>query len=127
MEAKTLEIRDRATMIPVLAVRPGLGSTDYQPKISSDLYLRELRLWNWSGYGAHSEAQNTYVVLVRINDFSGLPPSAHYDSYSWTQGRTMKAAHEYIIDHWDALQTGDVVDVQFILGETAEPKVSELR
>ena len=127
MEAKTLEIRDKATMIPVLAVRPGLGSTDYQPKISSDLYLKELRLWSWSGYGAHSEAQNQYVVLVRINHLTDGGTQAHYDPYDWPHGRTMHVAHEYIVNHWGELETGDVVDVQFILGETNEPKVSDLK
>lgn len=30
-----------------------------------------------------------------------------------------------IIDHWDELEDGSVVDVQFILGERLEPKRSE--
>ena len=34
-------------------------------------------------------------------------------------------AHHYIIEHWDKLRDGDVVDVSFILGETQQPKVSE--
>lgn len=41
----------------------------------------------------------------------------------WTSA--MGNAHNWIIDHWQELKDGDVVDVQFILGETKEPKVSE--
>ena len=34
-------------------------------------------------------------------------------------------AHHYIQEHFDELHDGDVVDVEFILGETKAPKVSE--
>jgi len=39
--------------------------------------------------------------------------------------RTMLEAHRHVAAHWNELQSGDVVDVEFILGETAAPKVSE--
>jgi len=34
-------------------------------------------------------------------------------------------AHKYIIDHWVDLKEGDVVDVEFILGEASEKKISQ--
>jgi hypothetical protein len=37
----------------------------------------------------------------------------------------MGNAHNFIQAQWDTLTTGDVVDVEFILGETLEPKQSE--
>lgn len=37
----------------------------------------------------------------------------------------MPIAHCWIIRHFAELRDGDVVDVQFILGESAQPKVSE--
>jgi hypothetical protein len=37
----------------------------------------------------------------------------------------MPVARNHIIDHFEALSDGDVVDVEHILGETTEPKVSE--
>jgi hypothetical protein len=37
----------------------------------------------------------------------------------------MGNAHHWIIEHWDELKDSDVVDVEFILGETQQPKVSE--
>ena len=51
------------------------------------------------------------------------------DPYEWVARgmgeRTMPVAHNWIIEHFDALSDGDVADVQFILGETEKPKVSE--
>lgn len=49
---------------------------------------------------------------------------ASNDPYFWG-GRTMPVAHDYIIKNWENLRDGDVVDVQFILGEISAPKVSE--
>ena len=40
-------------------------------------------------------------------------------------GRTYPVAHDWIINHWDELLDGDVVDVEFILGETDVRKQSE--
>jgi hypothetical protein len=37
----------------------------------------------------------------------------------------MPEAHKYIIEHWYDLKTGDVVDVEFALGESEKPKLSE--
>ena len=46
------------------------------------------------------------------------------DPHEWNS-RTMTAAHVYIEMHWSELSDGDVVDVEFILGETAQQKKSE--
>jgi hypothetical protein len=49
-----------------------------------------------------------------------------YDPYNWPHDpRTKPHAHAYIEQHWHELRDGDVVDVEFILGETASPKASE--
>jgi hypothetical protein len=37
----------------------------------------------------------------------------------------MPLAHQHIEQNWDLLNDGDVVDVEYILGETSEPKRSE--
>lgn len=47
-----------------------------------------------------------------------------YDPYDWGD-RTMTVAHQYIESNFDQLNNGDVVDVEFILGETSVPKRSE--
>jgi hypothetical protein len=37
----------------------------------------------------------------------------------------MPTAHLHIRDQWESIADGDVVDVEFILGETSVKKVSE--
>jgi hypothetical protein len=34
----------------------------------------------------------------------------------------MSTAHNFIAEHWAELNSGDVVDVEYILGETSAPK-----
>jgi hypothetical protein len=49
-----------------------------------------------------------------------------YDPYGWpATSRTMRLAHQHILDHFDDLESGAVVDVEYILGLTSEPRVSE--
>jgi hypothetical protein len=47
-----------------------------------------------------------------------------YDPYDWAE-RTKRVAHVYIEQHWHELADGDVIDVQFLLGETPSKKISE--
>ena len=105
MKAKALEIRDEGTFIPALAV-------NMNPTEDSQRYL--LRR---CGYACDGRPN---IIMTRL-DGSG---KATNDPYEWG-GRTYPVAHNYIIDHWAELADGDVVDVQFILGETQTPKVSE--
>jgi hypothetical protein len=42
-----------------------------------------------------------------------------------THAEAWANAHNYIIEHWYELKDGDVVDVEFILGESDRPKTSE--
>lgn len=111
MESKLFEIRDSATFIPILAVRLTPASGD------------EAYLLARSGYGIEPESQGAYIILCRI---VGGELDARSTPNHWGQGtRTLPTAHRYIAEHWDTLTSGDVVDVEFILGETSEPKVSE--
>lgn len=109
MEAKTFEIRDRSTFLPVLAVR-------LEPGNEQDGYLLDR-----AGFGPTPERQGEYVQLVRI---AGGEGKSSCDPYDWGN-RSMTTAHQYIIDKWGDLDSGAVVDVEFILGETGAPKVSE--
>ena len=105
MKAKTLEIRDEATFIPCLAV-------DVNPDNEGQRYLMRR-----CGYPCDGQPN---VIVTRLD---GSGPASN-DPYSWG-GRTWPVAHDYIIDHWDSLSDGDVVDVSFILGESTTPKLSE--
>lgn len=106
MQAKALEIRDKATFIPVLAV-------DMNPNNASQRYL--LRRCGYPCDGIPN------ILITKLN---GDGSRASNDPYCWG-GRTWPTAHNYIIANWQNLRDGDVVDVEFILGETSAPKVGE--
>lgn len=107
MKTKALEIRDRCTFIAAMATK--LESTD-----SAEIWL----MWK-SGY--HPQANESFVILTHLGRGEG-----HIDPYQWVRdSRTMMEAHKYIVKNFDKLKTGDVIDVEFILGEVKVPKVSE--
>lgn len=107
MEVKLLEIRDRATFIPAFAARP-------LPENPEQRYL--LRR---AGYSCDPEEPIVIFGYLR----SG---ACRYSPYDWNIGsRTMQEAHNYIEKHFDELNDGDVIDVEFILGETKQSKISE--
>jgi hypothetical protein len=105
MKTIALEIRDDGTFIPALAV-------DMNPANEAQRWL--LRRCGYPCDGAPN------VILTRL-DGNG---KATNDPYAWG-GRTWPVAHNWIIDHWNELEDGAVVDVEFILGERATPKRSE--
>jgi hypothetical protein len=111
MTTKLFELRDKATFIPVIAIQ-----------VISDAPLtpQEYYLLSRAGYGPASDC----VILIRA-ECAGIDRNATYDPYSWGSARTFPVAHLHIIKHWDELKSGDVIDVEFILGETTAPKTSE--
>lgn len=104
MEVKLFELRDRGTFIPAIAVL--MESDD-----PSEHYL--LRR---AGYGVSQRL----ALLTNLNGGS----RAEYDAYAWGS-EPWRSAHDYINNHWDELKTGDVLDGEFIRGETTAPKQSE--
>ena len=106
METKALEIRDTGTFIAALAVN------------MNPICPKQYALLRRCGYACDGEPN---VILTNL-DGNG---KATNDPYEWGD-RTYATAHHWIIDHWNELEDGDVVDVSFILGETKTPKVSEL-
>lgn len=110
MIAKTIEIRDRATLVPVLAVR-------LEPTNDADTWLLAR-----AGMGEHPAQQAAQVMVWPME---GGADVACVDPFDHGHGRTRRLAHEYIRRHFDELASGDVVDVEFISGESSTPKVSE--
>lgn len=102
MVVKLFEIRDEGTHIPAMAV--SIAKSDGYPA-------------SRAGFG-----DSRYILLTNL-----LNMHCQYDPYKWenSEGRTMSNAHVFISNHWDRLENEDVIDVQFILGETNEKKVSE--
>lgn len=109
MKAKTFEIRDRMTFIPVLAVR-------LDPECEADRYL-----FSRAGYSADPVQQGSYVLLIRITGGNG---QSSCDPYDWGS-RTMSVAHQHVLANWETLESGAVIDVEFLMSETPAPKPSE--
>lgn len=115
MEIKLFEIRDRMTFIPAMAIR---------------LHARtEMEFWllRRAGYGADHIAGSLekilepYIILIHLGD-----NKACNDPYDWPNLRTMGNIHKHLIEEWKHLESGQLLDVEFILGETRVPKKSEM-
>lgn len=102
MKTKIFEIRDRATFIPVLCTK--LKSYDQ----------REASLLGAAGYSAESN----FVMVTELEN----PKNTQYSCYYGRNDRTFTVAHQHIEENFDSLKTGDVIDVEFILGETTKRK-----
>ncbi len=110
MKTKLFELRDRSTFIPVMAVQ--LSPSDDSSE-------------NWLMRRAGFAFMDNNVILCRL-ECAGVDYNATHDPYAWDKGaRTFFVAHKYIQENFDTLAPGAVVDVEFILGETTQPKVSE--
>ena len=107
MIIKMIEVRDHATCIPVMAVL-------MEP--ANDIEYRFLRR---AGYALNSN-------LVLFHPMSSN--RASYDPYdsAWSGVRTIRIAHEYVTRNWNELESGSVVDVRGILGETRETATTEI-
>ena len=101
IEVKRVEIRDRATCIPAIALRVS-GAED--------------RILRRAGFG-----DDRLVILIHLERVE-----CRWDAYNWGYDpRTMFNAHLWLQRNWDEHEDGGVVDVEFILGETKKPKESE--
>lgn len=115
MKAKALEIRDEGTFIACLAVDMNPERSDAD---KGETYYGQRYLLRRCGYPCDGRPN------IIITHLAGDGHKASNDPYYWG-GRTYPVAHNYIIEHWNELKDGDVVDVSFILKETAAPKISE--
>ena len=102
---KTVEIRDRGTLIPAFAIL----------MLPSDEY--ELFLFKGAGYGY----VHPCIMLVSIE----APWLSARFSDEWRdKSRTMFTAHKYIEDNFNEIKNGDVIDVEYILGEKEEKSLN---
>ncbi len=113
IEAKTFEIRDSSTFIPVVAVLldAKAGVTNM-----SDRYLL--------GRAGLGRVGSYTVFILQLNHDVGT-----MDLHKWPGAphvRTMPVAHQYIEDNWHKLDSGQVIDVEYIQGERSAPKLSEM-
>lgn len=107
METKILEIRDRATCIPIMAARPSVAVCRT---------AREFAIVSRAGF---KHAGPVIVCKLSSGDCQ-LAPEAWGD-------RTMSTAHLFIRNHWEEIESGETVDVPLILGESDKPMGSDIR
>lgn len=100
MESKFVEIRDHGTCVPALAIKI-TGDDDWCARRA--------------GFG-----DTPCIYLVQL-----ATEQACYDPYHWNNPRTMGTAHGWLVAHFDELENSQVLDVRVILGERAEPVVSD--
>lgn len=109
IETKLFELRDSGTFIPMMGVALSCEEIWDHRKSQDDWLIRR------AGYG------DRCIMFGRLDGgkFS-------YDCFSYgANDRTYSTPHRYVIDNWDTLKSGDVICVEFILGERETPKVSE--
>ena len=105
MEVKLLEIRDIGTTVSALAILLTPEKGNDQEK------------WLLGRVG--------FTPVVPCVGFLPLTRNKwHYDPYEWGD-RTFQTAHGHIRNNWNSIKSGDVIDVEFILGESDKPKTSE--
>lgn len=114
MQVKLFEVRDKLTLIPVMAVL-------FDPLMlpSNEQEEAERYLLKRSGFHSHK-----YLSLTKLADGEMV---TRYEPFGWKADgtRTLFEAHRHILDNWDELASGAVIDVEFLLGERKEPKKSE--
>jgi hypothetical protein len=100
MKTKLFELRDEGTFIPIIATLMA------EPDNEAEEYLLAR-----AGYSF----QYPSVLVDRLE--GGY---SDYRPYSQHGGgpRTFPTAHKYIEEHWHELESGQVIDVLFILGES---------
>lgn len=110
MICKLVEIRDAATFIPALAIK-----VDAISAAEGYLLMR-------AGFGSDFRR---HVILCEINGGSGRAKCDPHDWGAYHGSRTMRIAHDWLLRHFDDLESGAVIDVQYLFGERPQPKRSE--
>jgi hypothetical protein len=114
--AKVFEVRDRGTFIPVLAVE----TADWNDSLSQQAWLmRRAAYLSQQAWLMRRAAYAHHILLTHLTS-----RRTEYDPGVW-DNRTMKTAHQYIIENWSSLKGGEVIDVRFILNEVDKPCESE--
>jgi hypothetical protein len=109
MEAKVFELRDRGTLIPLLAV-----------KASPFPSRRESWLLRRSGRSPEDVVAGSILVIGSLET-----GKYGHDPSGFGGARTFPLAHKYIMDNWADLQNGQVICIEHILGEREAQKETE--
>lgn len=108
MEVKLFEIRDVHTFIPVMAIKL-CGRSE-----------QERYLLYRAGFGRTWRTQSEYILMSTF----GTNAHTTVDPFTW-KSHTLEEAHVEILHKWSHLNSGDVIDLEYLRGESLEPKKSE--
>ena len=109
---KIFEVRDRATLIPTIAICIDTFQFNEQRDTVGDFLV------NRAGY------DGCYVMVSTLKD---LQFKKSWKEWDYNLGRTLPEVHKWLANGYNFINScsGDVIDVEFILGEVDKPKVSE--
>lgn len=103
-ETKFVALLDRMTCIPCLAMRYTTES------------IGERAMFKRHGFGGSPDDRYTFFYLPN----SGI---CSYDPYKLGDDYTVGTCCSHIRDNWDDIESGSVVDAEFLRGEVKEPKL----
>ena len=109
MRSKVFEMRAPATFIVLMA-------TQMEASTEAERWLLAR-----AGYGKTYEEQGKYYLVQNVD---GGINKATTDPYE-QEYNEIRTAHQFIIKHFDELKCGAVIDVEYILGITDKPKITE--
>jgi hypothetical protein len=119
---KFFEVRDKGKNVSVVCMDTWSNSRIDQELRSSgvevsigDLSDSERAILQHAGLGM----QIGVILYIHLHSFI-----TEYDHYKW-QDRTHATAHKYILENWEDLKSGEVIDVEFILKESKIKKKSQ--
>lgn len=125
MQSKLIEIRDYGTCMIALAVCPDAPNLLHRQEgaAKKDRECLAAERWAWERSGYPSERR--YVLLYPIDPDVAAGGYGHKAYDSQYQDRTWTTTHEWLIQHFDEIDSGAVLDVRVILGETEMPAISD--
>jgi hypothetical protein len=130
---KIFEVRDRSTCLSVVAFRPADFAHHKAPSdwdaLKSQHRAAYTRKPTAQNYEAARQTSTRHAAINYALERSGFPAGSDavllcrldagksaVDPYDWND-RTMQTAHGYIATGWADLRSGDVIDVEVVLGE----------
>lgn len=117
MHVKLFEVRDNATCIAAIGIRPGIGDLIDVTDAGDDALTGRRFLLGKAGLTGDHPA----VLFGHLQ--GGM---LHADPYDWPpKPRTMRVAHFMVDRDWATLEDGAVIDVRVELGERAAPVKSD--
>lgn len=121
VETRFIEVRDEGTQMPCMVTAVNANTLILDDR-DDDAWLVQR-----AGWGGEQVGLYFVELLVEPGCDSWAKASPYqYELHTVSKGfdgsRTLRIAWTWVMQHWDEVESGDVIDVQYILGETDAPK-----